>query len=436
MLPKLQIAVDGQGVALEDLHVLAEAALGEDRALELVSHMNQRVGPGGRSIVPLYPFNSGVGALGVPAQGPLLTPAVGGASLSPFAVHVGPPSVTDPLGGRFAAVLGENTIGFVSTVANNRWDLLYARIDVDINGPSVDRVVKAADGTVGSQSLAVTKNCTVSLGTVTGQEAGSPIRPAVPADGGGAYYVPIAYVFLPHPYTNGQTIAKTFLHEVAPVIRPGAPHCAPVAQLNGRNSQGLSGTDKIWNQQTGTWDTNDRPPDGYLPATMVGEEKRLITLDFETGPSVPLNATTLLDNSIDWRNRIFKFTYQIYSTPSPIEFAWSGGGTAVEVIPSTENTSLSTAGYARTGVDMGQSFRDSGVSGQTAGSAVILYLRHTGDGDFQGAMRGIPPSSTVMLEVDIGGNLNVRVNNVNPACRIVVWLEATAPFHNARKTLV
>ena len=397
-----QHTVDGQEVGQEDLNLVGEnSALADDRVLaELLRPC-------------LYDSSTSKGILkpgvssspSAPKDWDVVEPSLDAAEVvvRPFKAVIGSRDSSSTIGEKAwhldirSAFSATTYLALDPTVGNNRWDLIYARVDIDVDQTAVDRYVKDADGSGSMQSIAVTKATQVSIAVQVGNEGATPDKPAAPADGGGSYYIPLAYVWLAHPFTSSSMVNRETICTVARVLQ-FSEHVggSPMAPCNRCYEAGI-----VFET---SWGPSGRPK-SYLPPTMAGKVSRILPLSFYSGdPSVPLGATTVVDDSIDWRKRIFKVT-AINANASPLGFGWNDAG---RVFPSAISGSAKTA--------MSSSWYT------TANPSLFILT----DAD------GLASGSTIDLQVNSStGNLEVIVSATNPDDAVVFWIEATGRYENA-----
>lgn len=413
MEDRYQHTIDGQEVNEGDINLVAtEASLADDRTLAELFRLAQvgTTNPGGVLIDRGIVGGDPVSAIVVPSGS-----ADARVSIAAFRAFVGAVLPGDSVAARKnirSGFSGTTTMQFPAITTNPRWDLIYARVDVDVDAASVSRFVKTGTTPATQQSIVTTKQTTVTIGRVQGTESSSATFPAIPADSGSSYYIPIAYVLLLAGHTLTTAIAKTNICESAYMLRvspgTGGAHCKP-ASINSR--VGLSGA-----QLASTWTSSGRNH-AFIPPTMVGKVEKLIALEFGATRTAGLGVTTVVDDTIDWRNRLFKTTVFVGSiSGSSYTLAWNSGGTAFA--PDGRLPSAATGGPV---VAMGQSFhQDAGA----AGGEVALLIAAT--------VPQLAASSSVELYVDMTtGKLMVKVSATDPSAEIVFWLEATGQHNNA-----
>ena len=139
------------------------------------------------------------------------------------------------------------------------------------------------------------------IGTVQGTEASTPSPPSLPSDTTTAYYIPLAYVSVLHPHTLTSVIGPSSIVDIATVLG-----VAPSA--GGIDCRPLSAFSSI------TYGANYPRKDSFMPQCMFGKVERVFGFDFTDGKTpLALNGYTTLDDSIDWRNRLFKSTFYVSS---------------------------------------------------------------------------------------------------------------------------
>lgn len=405
MEDRYQHTLDGQEVNEGDINLIAtEASLADDHAFaDIFRSLQLQGGSPSRGVVGGDP----VSALVVPSGSANATINVG-----PFRAFIGPISPSsnqDAYKNCRSGVATLATIQLPAIITNPRWDLIYARVDVDIDGPSVSRFVKTGTTPATQQSITTLKQTVVTIGRVQGTESTSATRPAIPADSGNSYYIPIAYVLLGAGHTLTTAIAKANINEAAPMLAVsqavGGGGLSPVV-VNTKTVVGLGSS----------WAVSGRDP-SYLPATMTGNVGKIIALRFGATRTIGLGASSVIDDSIDWRNRLFKTTTFVGSiSGSSYTFAWNSGGTAFA--PDGRLPSAATGGPV---ITLGQSFhQDAGA----AGGEVALFIA--------ASIPQLAASSSVEIYVDMStGKLMGKVSSTDPSAVLLIWLEATGQHNNA-----
>jgi hypothetical protein len=295
------------------------------------------------------------------------------------------------------------------TTANDRWTLVYAAITVDTSAPTVTRFVKdPATQVITATSVSVNRLCPVTLSIVLGAEGASPSRPAVPADAGTTYNVPLAYVYCPHPFTGSSVVDPDHIHIAAPCLPlspgVGAVNCGPASGMWDPAGPVVANH---------TWDGSARP-EPYLPSSMAGGVDRVVQLKWEGADrTIPLAGTATLDDSLDWRDRFFQVLV-VAEDAGTFELASSrAGGTSV--VPGVAQRTLGTD----MAIQAGQSFEADGG----AGIGQVLTLAPA-DLSIMGA------GSTVLFFVDLTtGELKCTVGASDPDIKLWAWIRATGGFH-------
>ena len=423
-----QIPNDGQEASLEDLELLGEvSALAGDRVLADLIQIPASEGAVGPAVVPqkaVMPFGTRFGPTG-PFKAVVEPTGSGDGSVRvyPFRAVIGgrgdvaadaDTRILDirtayhnpPTGVEFT------TVALEATSANHRVDLIYALVQLASPATTTTRFVKAAvGGAVSPQVVSQFVRTTVTLVVVKGTEGASPTRPALPADVDGvAYNIPIAYVWLGHPFTTGSTIEERRIEEVAPVLgqnagRVGGANAGPVGEAF-RAGAGLKDQD--------VWSVNKRP-DVYLPPSMSGLVVRWFGLDQKTDLTIPTSGTRTLDSTIDWRQRAFKTRAQARGAANA-SLAWQSGTAAApaDTLPAEEQ-----GGTVSSYETFGQSF-------QNDESSPGSYVCRCSNGNLGPA---VAAGATLDVWVDLtSGQLKITANGTAAGCHIFFWIEATGQF--------
>jgi hypothetical protein len=312
--------------------------------------------------------------------------------------------------GAFLSSIGEfnSSWQFAPALTGNRWDLLYVRIDVDKADAGTLRYTKDVDDNVASQTLSLTQRTVATLGVVQGVEATTPARPALPADAGGSYYIALAFVLLLDGHTLITPIAATNIFEVAPVLQ--------LHRATGANS--LRVANQIY-KDGGTvvanegWTPASGRPKAYQPPSTGGCESFMFGLYEAAAPrSVTLNTVGVIDDSVDFRNRLFKVTVMYGSASAG--FVWNNAGA----------TFPGNAYLGQSITTIAQSFKEDGGTG--SGRALLANLNNSNTGAVMAA------GSTLQLFVDMAdGKLKCAMGATNPVCNFYFWIEAAGEFVNA-----
>lgn len=304
----------------------------------------------------------------------------------------------------------------LAAATNNRWDLIYARVDVDVDDAAVNRYVKDTSDNVASQSLSITKSTTITVSVVQGTEATNPTQPAVPADSGSAYYIPLAYVLLPAGFSLTTSVPDMNILEVAPILsihRATGAASLRIATACFKPSGAII-TNEGWTPSSGR-------PRGYMPATMGGKEEIVFALHLDnTAPpvSIPLDSTgVVLDDSTDWRSRIWKCFATAANAVRSAKMPWEDSGSAwVPLGPNGQAPNVTALFYN----NMAQSFHATA----SVTKAVLMHLTPSGTTE-------MATGSDLLIYVDVNsGKLMCDVGATDPQCQFIFWLEATGQHNN------
>lgn len=441
MEDRQQLAVDGEEVALEDLNAAWKvASLQDDRVLAELYRLTPFGSAAAKAIVPY-------GITGQTYDGSCTVEPSGSADgkvrVKPFRAIVGSRSTIatfisggetsvqaakdnwrDIRSGVFADSSDGTTLAFAQSLGANssgnpRWDLVYAQLSVEANGASDTRFVRPPSGGAPAPAAELlTLSCPVTIVVQPGTPAVSPTFPSAPADAGGNYNFPLAYVRVPNGFTSGSTVASGDIYDVAAAAHlsrvTGMPSLAPASGMYKQG--GASQTNYPWAATAGA------RPAPYLPPEMLGGEIRFFGLNY--GGSDTIANGGILDDSIDWRYRAFMVFVQAITRTGGAQFAWEQSATVSTLVPGTgaSGRPLSTAWM------MGQSFEADGyiLSGM---AAVCSFMQVAAD--FAVALSSMAASpAQVGLYVDMStGALKVFTAG-SPNVKVMYWLFATAPFPN------
>lgn len=432
------VPVNGAELQKQDLDMLGEVAgRADDRVLwELLRLLPGSATPQ-KGIVPY-----GVSGWGDPLNGTVDSNAfiVGGTSdaklkIQPFRAVVGSATLfaTSPIenlrGIKSGYLVGGSNLWTSITVAANaagnpRWTLVYATVTPDTNDSAVTRYKKdPTTEVVTSASYVVNKKCAVVINQLDGAAAASPMRPALPADGGGSYNIALAYVWVPNGFGAASAVVRESIYELAPCLSLNSAMGAPVmAPANGSFASGGAVDTRQTHQQL-------KRPGAYLPSTMVGGEKRLIVLQRGLSP-LSHNDQDVVDDSVDWRNRHFQW-----------RVIANGGTATTDGLASDRNATGNTPAGSAIGVGAngptagtdvvdgyGQSFVNDCASGAafspaiSDGNGFAVYTNNN-------RLSELGASTTIALYVRTDGKLAFRQLGTG-TFQAIVWLEATAPYAN------
>ena len=206
--------VDGQAVTTEDLQAMADdSATAEDRLMRVVVPPTPTGGSTyDKRVVPLFDES----ASRVPYQLVVPGSTTGRVKVRPCQITIGAQNVSAPnlpsvqLSGVIETETQTGT-NFASTTTpgQSRIDVVYALIQRGATGAS--REVKDSQGSVSTQTVNVRKPLQITIGIQQGTEAVTPAAPSLPSDSSTAWYVPLAYVTLVHPYSAGAAITQAMI---------------------------------------------------------------------------------------------------------------------------------------------------------------------------------------------------------------------------------
>jgi hypothetical protein len=162
-----------------------------------------------------------------------------------------------------------------------------------------------------------------------------------------------------------------------------------------------------------------------MPPTMSGCEGRLIAIDVQAAASANWSHQSggLVDDSRDWRNRVFRWLAIVNPNAQAI-FPWDHSG-------NPPARAIGATGAAPQGGWMAFGFGQSFVpDGQTL-CVPPLSLNAPVAAQVTPGNASLPQSTYVALAVDpASGALKVFVSGV-PGVRVFFWLEASGQFPNA-----
>lgn len=197
---------DGQAVTTEDLNAMAnDSAIADDRVSRVLYPPPATGGAAyGKRIMPLFEETSSR----APYQ--LVVPGAtnGRVKTRPFFAEVGEPNISSPnlpdilLAGTLEDEL-QTPASFANTTtpSQSRIDLVYALIKR--GSTQEQREQRDSANQTSLQQFTVRKPLEITLGVQIGTEAVTPSAPSLPADSSSAWYIPLAYVTLVHPYSGG-----------------------------------------------------------------------------------------------------------------------------------------------------------------------------------------------------------------------------------------
>lgn len=410
MESQFQLEENGQQVQQDDLDLLGEvSALADDRVFAEILRLAPYDGSVSRAILPYGHAESGDDATVAPngASGTVL--------VRPFRAVVGSRTLSDALANwrdirsgihAGSAVGGTEVTISANASGNPRWDLIYAAVAVDANGVTDLRFVKDPVTLVAAeQAVTLTKVTTVAVGIVAGTAAASPTFPATPSDSGSTYYVPLAYVRVPSGFTSTATVLEGDIAQADTVVSLSRA-------VGASSSRPASRSTAVTSAQQQSWGSTGTRPSTFMPASMRGTETVLIPVDTSLASDVD---SATLDNSVDWRNRLVRWTVAL--APNGEAPPWVAGGDAFSPYTHAPTMTAST-NACLSGV--GQTFNDDTGTGRALAALVagedIATLPN-------GTKLGVYCDTTT-------GDLKLYVDGAVGNLLAFFWLELTAPFAN------
>lgn len=299
---------------------------------------------------------------------------------------------------------------------NPRWDLVYVTMSVDTDDATETRYVKPPTSSVATATaVAVTKSTKLTLNTVQGTPGASPAKPSLPADSGSNYNIPLVYVRVLNGFTGTTAVSIDDIQEAPSVValsdRPGVATCAPASGTYDPALPMLA--------TRSPWAASGNRPRAYMPPSMQGKVERIVPIDLS---AVPVSAADgdIVDDTIDWRHRVFKWTMQMRSSR---DLAWANIATTSFVVPNAGNDT-------NTFVGMGQSFTIDN-SGIIARGSIVTSLGGTSTSFSNNTTTDLGSTDMFGLYVDQDtGELKVLISGVSGRV-FVVWLEASGQYYNA-----
>ncbi len=409
MEKQYQILNDGQELSEDDLESIGEqCGLADDRVfaefLRMPVALSTQVA---RCVIP-YTENSMVGDFR-PYFHTLDIVRTNGASgkvrVNPIRAYVGSRTLvaSDPKENwrdiRSAVLVGSTTLHTeialsANSSGNARWDLVYAVISPDANEATVSRKVKnPSTGVITSVSVSVNKVTSISVSKVTGTPSGTPALPTLPADGGGNYYIPLAYVRVPNGFNASSTVLSDWILHQAPHIPishvTGVATAMP-ASSNREVVTAVTDSTTLTTTRVATWGSTGTKPNYYLPPQMLGEETIWIAIDATDASAANWSHAdeSVVDDSRTWENRVF--TWQAFCNVG--DFAWT--------FPGNDHTPSAVSGSSASG--FGQSFEIDTTTTTADGMAIMIVDNTT--------LPGLGSGRTVKLYIDSNGDLAVTIS--------------------------
>lgn len=370
-----QLENNGQQVIVDDFNLLGRTAgLADDRILAEIF----------RPIVfDETNVSKGILPYGVHSQNnaDLIEPGIGAGKIrvNPFRALIGSRTSyhTSTLDNwrdvRSAICVGtsqlSNSIGFAAASGSPRWDLVYAAVAVDANGPSVTRKVKnPVTKVITGTTVHTYLQTTVTLLTLAGTPSATPTFPAAPADTGSTYYIPIAYVWIPTSYSPTYTFGANSVVTVANCISLSLSTGGRAIEVADQQYKAGGTVVTATNQQG--WLA--APPHAYIPPTQTGELSLRVAIDMaNTSVGSHSHAGGAVIDSRDWRGRYCFYRADIAFDGSP--WPWEDG-----VSPTAGNIAFASASLddgTGNGIKLGsgqtiiQNF-----NGTVAGTSLLAFI--------------------------------------------------------------
>ncbi len=315
---------------------------------------------------------------------------------------------------RSTVVVGSATLEQVVTLAANssgnpRWDLVYLTIEVDKSTSDTRFLKDPGTKAVAAASYVIKKTSPPTLNVVQGTPAGSPTKPALPADAGANYNIPLAYVRI----ANAQvTYTVNDIQDVSPVlVQSGATGVQTIRPASGMNKIGGSLLTRI------PWPASNERPGPYIPPGMVGGESVCFGLQLVNSDTFSVADGDIIDDSRDWRGRIFRYLVQVESAPNG--FVWDRRTAPGDsVIPQGTVAPVLGTNYLQ---GFAQSIQ---VNNSPSFTNYFLFtLTHTN-------MSNVTSPAQVGLWVDAAsGALKVSLVG-SPDADFFIWLDSWGPYPN------
>lgn len=421
METQYKFAQNGQELQQADVNLISKnASLADDRTLAEILRIAPYNGTVSKLILPYGYQGVASGATGIVQS----AGATGKIRIFPFRAIVGSRDTIAGIGLRenfrdirSAVFNTDDGSGNPQTIllaanssGNPRWDLVYAIVSIEQPLASLSRYIKdPVSKSVSSGSVASNIATTVTVSVVTGTPGASPdpTGTTLPTDGGSTYYIPIAYVRVPNGFSGISTVGHQDILTVTPV--------AGASGLRPANHQYKPDGTALTSARAGSWASSGTRPSYFIPSEMTGTESRVVFMGLADPSSANWSHldATVVDDSIDWRNRFFKVTCKLNSTNVPS--VWSTG---------VASGSVPRSGQALV-TDLGQSIYDdlSSFYTTTNHGGVVCYFDHSSN-------TVIASTMGLGLYVDQTTGALMALINGAPAVNAFFWVEATAAYPN------
>ncbi len=417
MESQFQLEYNGQAVQRQELNVLGEtAALADDRVFAELFRLRPWDGTAARGVLPYAQQESSTNGL---VQSTFTNN--GSIVVYPFRAFIG--TRTDETTDarkywrdiRTAVSVAEGATSMATTLAiganasgNPRWDLIYARVELDAGTSVIRKVKDILTKVVSGLSTKPLKGTQLTLNVLAGTPAASPTWPAVPADSGNFYYIPLAYIRVPNGFGASSTVASKDVVLQAPVLGLSRATGASTLRVATTQHDVPVAVQEIWGASAGR-------PDYFMPPTMSGGESLLVAINLLSGATS--HSTGAVIDSRDWRGRLGKYVITV-SHVSDRPFAWNATSLAVSTVP-------------------GASFTFVDPSDNPVQYAMGMFQTVLGDGSNKSPVALIKGSPETVATADIllycdhadGGKLKVSYSGT-PDAMIFAWIDFTGVYEN------
>lgn len=318
---------------------------------------------------------------------------------------------------RSAIFVGASTLHELVSLSANasgnpRWDLVYATVVVDTDGDTTTRKVKSpTTGVITDETVSVSTETTVALGTVVGTPAASPSWPTLPSDSGSTYYIPLAYVRVPNGFTASSIVFQNWIAEAAPLVSLSKATGANTVEFADQHYTG--GGSLLTTASIQAWGASGTPPDIFVRPQAKGGETLLIFIDLNT----PVHVNGTVVDSRDWSGRVCRWTCA--SGAAGLSPPWRGeGGAPNAELSSHHSQDISVSGLGQT------MFADENYLGVGEGAFAAQFdgvlLSHVHD------------DSRVGIYCDLldGGKLKFYATTATApgTCTLFFWIDFSAPI--------
>lgn len=426
-------AVDGQEFAIGDANALGvTAGLADDRLLaELLRLPNFD----GTSVYKtILPYSQGVltpgASIVLPGTVQPTGSANGSINVMPFRAVVGSrvTAASNPLAAwrdiRSSVSVGASALAQTFALSPNssgnpRWDLVYASVTVDLpSGGQVRRVKNPSTGAITAPVETTYLANPVTVTVLTGTPGATPSIPSLPDDSGGVYNIAIAAVRVVNGFNSTHTVLTPDIRDQVAVSPGQSPTMGTTRMMPASGNNDQSGTYTSDTAGPGVWtaSSSGQRPGPFLPPSMVGVESRTAIVDLFTTAHPSHSSGSIVDASIDWRNRFVRVT----AVASPNKFP-NDPTAGVNTVPqSTQGQMRELVGTQISDYQVGNTFVGDGKLVSSRATVVIM----TQD-------IGLPSGAIVGIYVDsTSGNLLWFNNGTATNLRYFFWIEATAQLPN------